>query len=103
MAAEGLTESHNIASFLGRLQDSDQTRGHLPVRPGDLIVIDETSIVPTADLAAVEEIATRISAKILLIGYTAQLSAPAVGGPMRLLADEHGYYQLSTVQRFEQD
>ena len=103
LAAEGLTESHNIASFLGRLKDSDQTRGHLPVRPGDLIVIDEASMVPTADLAAVEEIATRIGAKILLTGDTAQLSAPAAGGAMRLLADEHGYYQLSTVQRFEQD
>jgi hypothetical protein len=60
-------------------------------------------MVPTADVAAVEEIATRRGAKILLTGDTEQLSAPQAGGAMRLLADEHGYYQLSTVQRFDQD
>jgi hypothetical protein len=38
----------------------------------------------------------------LLTGDTAQLSAPGTGGAMRLLADEHGYYQLRTVQRFDQ-
>ena len=95
LAAEGLTESHNFAAFLGRIKDSDQTRGHLPVRPGDLLVVDEASMVSTADLAAVEDIATRCGAKILLTGDTEQLSAPQAGGAMRLLADEHGYYQLS--------
>jgi hypothetical protein len=102
LAAEGLADSHNFAAFLGRIKDSDQTRGHLPVRPGDLLVIDEASMVPTRDLAAVEEIATRHGAKILLTGDTEQLSAPEAGGVMRLLADEHGYYQLRTVQRFDQ-
>jgi len=103
LAAEGLTETHNFARFLGRIKDSDQTRGHLPVRRGDLLVIDEASMVSTEDLAAVEDIATRYGAKILLTGDTAQLSAPQAGGVMRLLAEEHGYYQLSSVQRFEQD
>jgi hypothetical protein len=98
-----VTESHNLAAFLGRIKDSDQTRGHLPVRSGDLLVVDEASMVPTKDLAAVEAIATRQGAKILLTGDTEQLSAPGSGGALRLLADEHGYYQLRTVQRFEQD
>jgi len=73
------------------------------VRPGDLLVVDEASMVSTADLAMVEDIATRRGAKILLTGDTEQLSAPQAGGAMRLLADEHGYYQLRTVQRFEQE
>jgi conjugative relaxase-like TrwC/TraI family protein len=101
LASEGLAESHNIAGFLGKIKDSDETRGHLPVQPGDLLVVDEASMVTTADLAAIEEIATRCGAKILLTGDTAQLSAPEAGGAMRLLAGEHGYYQLGTVQRFE--
>jgi hypothetical protein len=103
LAGEGLTDSYNLARFLGRTQDSVRTRGHLPVRPGDLLVVDEASMVATEDLAAVEDIATRFGAKILLTGDPEQLSAPQAGGVMRLLADEHGYYQLSTVQRFEQD
>ena len=60
-------------------------------------------MVSTADLAAVEDIATRWGAKILLTGDTGQLSAPEAGGAMRLLAEEHGYYQLHAVQRFEQE
>ena len=103
LAAEGLTDSHSFAEFLGRIKDSDRTRGHLRVLPGDLLVVDEASMVSTADLAAVEDIATRHGAKILLTGDTEQLSAPEAAGAMRLLADEHGYYQLSTVQRFDQE
>jgi conjugative relaxase-like TrwC/TraI family protein len=103
LAAEGLGDSHSLADFLGRIEGSDRTRGHLPVTPGDLLVIDEASMVSTADLAAVEDIATRWSAKILLTGDTEQLSAPEASGAMRLLADEHGYYQLHTVQRFDQE
>ncbi len=103
LAGEGLGETHNLAQFLGKLPGTDRTRGHLPVRAGDLLVIDEASMVPTTDLAAVEEIATRCGAKILLTGDTAQLSALGAGGAMRLLAEEHGCYQLATVQRFDSE
>ena len=41
--------------------------------------------------------------EILLTGDTEQLSAPEAAGAMRLLAEEHGYYQLHAVQRFEQE
>jgi conjugative relaxase-like TrwC/TraI family protein len=101
LAGEGLGESHNLADFLGKIKDSDTCRGHLPVRPGDLLVVDEASMVTTTDLAAVEEIATAHGAKILLTGDTAQLSAPEAGGAMRLLAAEHGYHELRTVHRFQ--
>jgi AAA domain len=101
LAAEGLSDSYNLADFLGKIKDSDATRGHLPARPGDLLVVDEASMVPTCDLAAVEQIATTCGAKILLTGDTAQLSAPEAGGAMRLLAAEHGCYQLRTVHRSE--
>jgi conjugative relaxase-like TrwC/TraI family protein len=101
LAAEGLTDSHNLARFLGRTRDGSPGRGHLPVRRGDLLVVDEASMVPTADVAAVEAIATHHGAKILLTGDTEQLSSVDAGGAMRLLAGEHGYYQLLTVQRFE--
>jgi AAA domain len=103
LAAEGLTGSHSLADFLGRIEGSDRTRGHLLVTAGDLLVIDEASMASTADLAAVEDIATRWGAKILLTGDTEQLSAPEAGGAMRLLAGEHGYYQLHAVQRFDQE
>jgi conjugative relaxase-like TrwC/TraI family protein len=101
LASEGLSGSRNLADFLGKIKDSTATRGHLSVRAGDLLVVDEASMVTTADLAAVEEIATAHGAKILLTGDTAQLTAPEAGGVMRLLAAEHGHYELRTVHRFE--
>jgi ATP-dependent exoDNAse (exonuclease V) alpha subunit len=101
LSSEGLGESYNLADFLGKIKDSTLTRGHLPVRAGDLLVVDEASMVTTADLAAVEDIATASGAKILLTGDTAQLSAPEAGGAMRLLAAEHGQYELRTVHRLE--
>jgi hypothetical protein len=103
LAGEGITQTHNLADFLGKLPGTERTRGHLRVQAGDLLVVDESSMVPTADLAQVEAIATRCGAKILLTGDTSQLSAPGAGGAMRLLAAEHGYYQLRTVQRFEHE
>jgi ATP-dependent exoDNAse (exonuclease V) alpha subunit len=102
LAAEGLTTSYNLAKFLGRRRDGSQGHRRVQVLPGDLLVLDEASMVTTADLAAVEAIAARHGAKVLLTGDPEQLSAPEAGGMMRLLAGEYGYYQLLTVQRFEQ-
>src|SRR5205823_2676604 len=31
MADEGMTETYNLARFLGKIKDSDQTRGHVPI------------------------------------------------------------------------
>jgi hypothetical protein len=103
LAAEGIAESYNLAKFLGRGKDATRGAGHVPVRPGDLLIVDEASMVPTAVLAMVETIASKFGAKILLTGDPEQLAAPEAGGAMRLLADEHGYYQLSTVQRFDHE
>src|SRR5260370_32706281 len=83
LAGEGIAETYNLADFLGRLAGSDRTRGHRPVQPGDLLVVDEASMVPTADLAAVAAVATPRGAKSLLTGDVAQLSAPAPGGALR--------------------
>jgi hypothetical protein len=103
LVAEGLATSYNLAKFLGRVRDGSNGRGHQPVRPGDLLIVDEASMVPTTDLADIEALATRYGAKILLTGDPEQMCAPEAGGAMRLLADEHGYYQLLTVQRFDEE
>ena len=38
-------ETFNIAQFLGKLKDSGKTRPHVPVYPGDVLVIDEATQV----------------------------------------------------------
>jgi conjugative relaxase-like TrwC/TraI family protein len=102
LATEGLSESHTIADFLGKLEGTDRTRGHLPVRRGDVLVVDEATQVPTEDLAAIEAVARRRGARVILAGDTGQLSSPEAGGMMGQIARDHGYVQVHEVRRFRE-
>ena len=100
LQGEGLATAHNIAAFLGRVEGSEETRGHLPLRCGDILAVDESSTLSTQDLADLQEVTRRVGAKLLLTGDEAQLTSPAAGGAMRLLATELGRYELHQVRRF---
>jgi conjugative relaxase-like TrwC/TraI family protein len=100
LATEGLAESRTIADFLGKLPDTDQTRGHLPVHRGDVLVVDEATQVPTTDLAAIQAVADRTGARIIPAGDTEQLTSPEAGGMMGQIARDHGYVQVHEVRRF---
>ena len=43
MADEGLAEVYNSAAFLGRVKGSDLLRYPVPLAPGDVLVLDESS------------------------------------------------------------
>jgi conjugative relaxase-like TrwC/TraI family protein len=100
LAHEGLAESYNIAQFLGKLPDTDQTRGNIPVHRDDVLVVDEASQVSTADLAAIQVVASQAGARIILTGDTGQLSSVEAGGIMRLIAHDQGHWRLHEVRRF---
>jgi conjugative relaxase-like TrwC/TraI family protein len=100
---EGLETAYNIADFLGKIKGSTRTRGHKPVRAGDVLVIDEASQVSTADLAAIMLAASRAGARVVLAGDPEQLTSPEAGGAMHLLAGEYGYLQVSEIRRFRND
>jgi conjugative relaxase-like TrwC/TraI family protein len=100
LAIEGLPESHNIARFLGRLPGTDVTRGHIPLSPGDVLVVDEGSQVPTVDLVAIQSAAVQAGARVVLTGDTAQLSSVGAGGVMAEVARRQGYWKLHEVRRF---
>ena len=70
LAHEGLAETYNIAQFLGKLPDTDQTRGNIPVYRDDVLIVDEASQVSTADLAAIQVVASQAGARIILTGDT---------------------------------
>jgi hypothetical protein len=100
---EGLDDAHNIANFLGYTEGSDVRRGHLPINEGDWIVVDEAGTTETAVIAELNEVAKRRGAHLLLTGDPyGQLSSVGAGGVMRLIADEHGYYELHEVKRFKE-
>jgi conjugative relaxase-like TrwC/TraI family protein len=100
LALEGMSRTYNIVQFLGKLPDTRATRGHVPVAAGDVLVVDEASQVSTADLLAIQVIANRVGARIILTGDTAQLPAVEAGGIMAEIAKQQGHWKLQEVRRF---
>src|SRR5690348_1289736 len=72
-----------------------------PAAAGDLVLMDEASMVGTPDLADVITQAAAAGAKVILAGDTQQLQAVENGGGMSLLADALGYAQLTEPVRFQ--
>ena len=85
--AAGVTESYNTAQFLGHLPGQRGARGPLDITEDTLLLVDESSMIPTPDLADVVSLAEERSAKMVLAGDTGQLQAVENGGAMSLLAD----------------
>jgi hypothetical protein len=98
--AAGVPESYNTAQFLGHLPGERGARGPVELRPGDLVLIDEASMVCNPDLADVIAQAAADGAKVILAGDTQQLQAVENGGGMSLLADALGYARLAEPVRF---
>jgi hypothetical protein len=98
--AAGVPVSYNCAQFLGHLPGQRGARGPVQLRPGDLVLMDEASMVATPDLADVITQAAAASAKVILAGDAQQLQAVENGGGMSLLADALGYAQLTQPVRF---
>jgi conjugative relaxase-like TrwC/TraI family protein len=93
-------ETFNIAQFLGKIKDSDQTRPHVPVYPGDVLVIDEATQVSTEDALRITQIARRCGAMVVATFDPEQLGSVDAGGIFRLIAARHGSYRLTEVRRF---
>jgi conjugative relaxase-like TrwC/TraI family protein len=100
LAGEGMDTAVNIAKFLGKIKDSDQHRDHMPVYPGDVLVIDEATQVSTADAARIAQIARRSGAQVVAAFDPEQLGAVDAGGIFPLIAAKHGSYRLAEVRRF---
>jgi conjugative relaxase-like TrwC/TraI family protein len=98
--AAAVPVSYNSAQFLGHLPGRRGARGHVPIRPGTLLVIDEASTMPGPDLANIITLADTCGAKVIIAGDTSQLQAVQNGGGMSLLAGRLGYARLAEPVRF---
>ena len=101
LAGEGMTETYNLAQFLGKLPDTDELRPHVPVHEGDVLVVDEATQVSTADLLRIMQIADRSGAMIIGTFDPEQLGAVEAGGMFPLIAKRHGSRRLYDVRRFK--
>jgi conjugative relaxase-like TrwC/TraI family protein len=99
-AADAPMQTYNLAQFLGKLKDSDETRDHVPVYPGDVLVIDEASQVSSEDALRVVQIARRNGAMVIGTFDPQQLGSVDAGGVFRLIAARHGSWKLTEVRRF---
>ena len=75
-------ETFNIAQFLGKIKDSDETRGHVPVYPGDVLVVDEATQVSTEDALRIAQIARQCGAMVIGTFDPEQLGSVDAGGDL---------------------
>ena len=68
--------------------------------PGDLVVVDESAMADTADLAAIHALTRAGGAKLLLTGDHRQLAAVGAGGGMDMIARVSPAYELTEARRF---
>jgi hypothetical protein len=103
MTAEGLAEVYNAAAFLGKTKGSDLLRYPVPIGAGDVLVLDEASMLATADLALLMDYAGRAGALVVPTGDAHQLGPVEAGGMFPALIAELGAAELSEVMRFTQE
>lgn len=95
LTVEAQVRAENTAKWL---HETRRDTWQLP--PGALVLVDEASMVATADLVELVDQARRVGGKVLLVGDPAQLAAIHIGGGFDLLADRHGAAQLHEIRRF---
>ena len=93
-------ETCNVAQFLGKIKDSDETRGAMPLYPGDVVLLDEATQVSTEDALRVVQVARQAGAMVVAAFDPEQLGAVDAGGIFPLIAARHGSYRLAEVRRF---
>jgi hypothetical protein len=95
LATEAQVRAENTTKWL---HETRHGRWQLPNQP--LLLIDEASMVSTADLVTLVAQARCAGGKVLLVGDPAQLSAIHIGGAFDLLTERHGAAQLTEIRRF---
>ena len=98
LADEAQVRAENVAKWL-----HETRRGRWRLPEGALVLVDEASMVSTADLVELVEQARRAGGKVLMVGDPAQLAAIHIGGAFDLLADRNGAAHLREVRRFIDD
>jgi ATP-dependent exoDNAse (exonuclease V) alpha subunit len=103
LSAAGVAESYNFARFLGHLKDRRATLGPVELSRGDLIVIDEASMISNPDLADIIDYAARTGVKVAMALDHQQLQAVENGGGASLVTRTQGYVQLVEPVRFSEE
>jgi conjugative relaxase-like TrwC/TraI family protein len=99
LQAEAGVPTDTVAKLLFEHDRRGAANDDWRLRRGEVVVVDEASMVASRDLARLARLANRAEAKLVLVGDYAQLGAVEAGGLFRLLADINAV-ELSGVRRF---
>ncbi|MEU4292089.1 MobF family relaxase [Kribbella sp. NPDC026596] len=104
LAADGVTAS-NITRWLTAQQRiaegaASPMEQAWALRAGDLVVVDESAMANTSDLADIHNCCADAGAKLLLVGDHRQLAAIGAGGGMELVTANALTHGLTETRRF---
>lgn len=98
-AADGLQASAGISSRTLASLELSWENGYVPIKTGDVLVIDEAGMIGTRQMARVSAKMDEIGAKLVLVGDPDQLQPIEAGTPFRDLVDWHCAARLTEVRR----
>ncbi|PZS39949.1 MAG: TrwC relaxase [Pseudonocardiales bacterium] len=107
LADEGVT-ARNVAAWLAaqkRLAGGYPEAGDAPLtlRAGDIVAVDEASMISRGRIAEVQAITDAMNAKLLLLYDQHQLGAIGPGGTAADIGAHGRQYELTEVRRFDQE
>ncbi|MBR7827576.1 relaxase domain-containing protein [Actinospica sp. MGRD01-02] len=88
--ADALNAGHDVPAELG----------FFTLNAGDVVLVDEAGMAGTLNLDRLVQIAAKRGAVVRLLGDYRQLGAVESGGALRLIANESGAVELTTLYRF---
>lgn len=101
-AARELADDLGIATENTAKWLHENRRERAALRAGQLVIVDEASLAGTFTLDRICTLAGRASAKVLLVGDSAQLQSVDAGGAFRMLIEARSDApELADVHRFE--
>ncbi len=98
----GITNSDTLAKLLYENAKAGGPGEAWRTRRGEVMVVDEASMVSSKQFAQLVDLAETAGAKIVAVGDYRQLGAVDAGGLFRLLAADTGGVELERVWRFTQ-
>ena len=99
IAAEGLEKSAGIKSTTIHSLLLKLDRRKTRLMPNDVIVVDEAGMIDSKLMLTLANRVNRAGAKLVLVGDPDQLQSIQAGSPLRSMASQGGFCEVSTIRR----
>lgn len=99
----GADQQRTLTALRAQLAEDYASQARYQLREGQLVIIDEASMVSTSQLAELSRQADAAGAKVLLVGDPAQLEAVDAGGWLGHMERNMEVSTLDQVWRFKND